>query len=83
MLVSIPLAFVVLFLFHHAFPLLSTGERLLYAAMEAVPVALVIAWATENELRRRRDQADRESTASTVDRPERVDDGTRGDGRRG
>lgn len=54
-LVAIPVAFVLLFLFHHAFPLLSTGDRLLYAAMEAVPVALVVAWATENELRRRRD----------------------------
>lgn len=56
-LAAIPVAFVLLFLFHHAFPLLSTGDRLLYAAMEAVPLALLAAWATENELRRRREQA--------------------------
>lgn len=52
-LVGIPVAMAVLFAFHHAFPLLSWHERLMYAAMEAVPVALLVAWATENELRRR------------------------------
>lgn len=60
-LVATPCAFVLLFLFHQAFPLLSNRERMLYAFMEAVPVALVAAWATENELRRRRDQLERES----------------------
>ena len=60
-LIGIPVAFCVLFVFHQAFPLLSTGDRLLYAAMEAVPLALVIAWATENELRRR---AEAERTAA-------------------
>jgi hypothetical protein len=58
-LAGIPIAFVVLFLFHQFFPLLSTGDRLLYAAMEAVPVALVMAWATQNELRRRADREQR------------------------
>jgi hypothetical protein len=52
-LVGIPLAWVVLFAFHQMFPLLSQPERALYATMEAVPVALVLAWATKNELRRR------------------------------
>lgn len=56
-LVGIPVAMAVLFAFHHAFPLLSWHERLMYAAMEAVPVALLLAWATENELRRRADCA--------------------------
>jgi hypothetical protein len=51
--VAIPIAFVALFVFHLAFPLLSMGDRALYAAMEAVPVALLAAWATQNELRRR------------------------------
>lgn len=50
---GIPLAWVVLFVFHQAFPLLSQLERATYAAMEAVPLALLLAWATENELRRR------------------------------
>lgn len=66
-LVAIPAAFVVLFLFHHAFPRLSTGDRLLYAAMEAVPVALVVAWATENELRRRREQSAGEADTDPTD----------------
>lgn len=52
-LVGIPVAWVVLFVFHQAFPLLSQLERALYATMEAVPIALVLAWATQNELRRR------------------------------
>jgi hypothetical protein len=52
-LAGIPIAFVVLFMFHQFFPKLTTGDRLLYAGMEAVPVALVMAWATQNELRRR------------------------------
>lgn len=55
-LVAIPVAFVVLFMFHQFFPKLSTGDRLTYAAMECIPVALLIAWATENELRRRRER---------------------------
>lgn len=52
-LVGIPVAWVVLFVFHQAFPLLSQLERAVYATMEAVPIALVLAWATQNELRRR------------------------------
>lgn len=55
-LVAIPISFVVLFMFHQFFPLLSTGDRLLYAAMECIPLALLIAWATQNELRRRAEQ---------------------------
>jgi hypothetical protein len=55
-LVGIPLSFVILFLFHEAFfPRLTIGDSLLYAGMEAVPLALVLAWATQNELRRRAD----------------------------
>lgn len=57
-LVGIPLAWTVLFGFHQLFPLLSQLERGMYATMEAVPVSLVVAWATKNELRRR---AERES----------------------
>lgn len=52
-LIGIPVAAVVLFMFHQMFPLLSWQERLLYSVMEAIPVALLMAWATENELRRR------------------------------
>lgn len=52
-LIGIPVAWAMLFLFHQAFPLLSQLERAMYATMEAVPLALLIAWATENELRRR------------------------------
>ncbi|MEO6867841.1 MAG: hypothetical protein ABI200_07450 [Gaiellales bacterium] len=52
-LIGIPIATVVLFVFHQAFPLLSQQQRLLYALMEAVPLSLVWAWATQNELRRR------------------------------
>ena len=52
-LTAIPIAWVVLFAFHQMFPLLSQVERGVYATMEAVPVALVVAWATKNELRRR------------------------------
>ena len=62
-LVAIPGAFVALFAFHEAFfPLLSWGQSLTYAVMECVPVALVIAWATQNELRRRAAAADATST---------------------
>jgi hypothetical protein len=57
-LVGIPVAWVVLFLFHQMFPLLSQVDRAMYATMEAVPVALVLAWATQNELRRRAERAD-------------------------
>lgn len=53
--VAIPCAFVFLFVFHQAFPRLDQGERVLYSLMEAVPIALVVAWATENEMRRRRE----------------------------
>lgn len=54
MLVGTPLAFIVLFCFHEAFfPLLDWHQSLLYAVMECVPVALLLAWATQNELRRR------------------------------
>lgn len=66
-LVGIPVAYVVLFVFHLAFPLLSTGDRLLYAGMEAVPVALLAAWATQNELRRRAEQATRDDGSATED----------------
>lgn len=53
--VATPVSFVVLFLFHAAFfPRLTTADALLYSLMECVPVALLVAWATENELRRRR-----------------------------
>jgi hypothetical protein len=52
-IIGIPVAWVVLFVFHQAFPLLDQVQRATYATMEAVPIALVIAWATQNELRRR------------------------------
>jgi len=57
-LVGIPVAWLVLFAFHQFFPLLSQGDRALYATMEAVPIALVAAWATQNELRRRAERAE-------------------------
>ncbi len=57
-LFGIPVAWVVLFAFHQMFPLLSNWDRALYATMEAVPVALVLAWATQNEMRRRAERAD-------------------------
>jgi hypothetical protein len=60
-LIGIPVAWVVLFLFHQAFPLLSQLDRAVYATMEAVPVALIVAYATQNELRRR---AEAEARAS-------------------
>ena len=54
MLFGTPAALVVLFGFHEAFfPLLDWQRSLTYAVMEAVPVALLVAWATQNELRRR------------------------------
>lgn len=65
-LVGIPLAWVVLFLFHQAFPLLSQLERATYATMEAVPIALLLAWATQNELRRRAD-AERRAAGEPID----------------
>lgn len=52
-LVGIPIAYVILFVFHQAFPKLTLGDRLMYSAMECVPLALVFAFATQNELRRR------------------------------
>ncbi|MCW2928188.1 MAG: hypothetical protein JWM86_2156 [Thermoleophilia bacterium] len=67
-LLAIPIAFVVLFAFHEAFfPLLSWSQSLTYAVMECVPVALVIAWATENELRRRADAAEARAGHATPD----------------
>jgi hypothetical protein len=58
-LIGIPVAALVLFLFHEAFfPLLSWKQSLMYAVMECVPVALVLAWATQNELRRRAERDD-------------------------
>lgn len=54
-LLGIPLWAVALFGFHHAFPLLTWQDRLGYSLMEAIPLALLTAWATENELRRRRE----------------------------
>ena len=65
-LVGIPLAWVVLFVFHQAFPLLSQLERATYATMEAVPIALLLAWATQNELRRRAD-AERRAAGEPID----------------
>jgi hypothetical protein len=67
--VAIPIAFVVLFVFHMAFPLLSMGDRALYAAMEAVPVALLAAWATQNELRRRAEREGFDQDAPSDDPP--------------
>lgn len=58
MLAGIPIAWVALFAFHQMFPLLSHAERAMYAVMEAVPVSLVLAWTTQNELRRRAERAD-------------------------
>jgi len=53
-LYAIPVAALALFAFHEAFfPRLTWGDSLLYSVMECVPVALLVAWATENELRRR------------------------------
>lgn len=73
--VAIPLAWVVLFVFHQAFPLLSNWDRALYATMEAVPIALLVAWATENELRRRREQEARQGDSEA----ERTQDERAGD----
>lgn len=57
---GIPVALLVLFAFHEAFfPLLTWQRSLMYAVMEAVPVSLVVAFATKNELRRRADRRDR------------------------
>lgn len=55
---GIPVAWAVLFAFHQMFPLLTQLERAMYATMEAVPLALVLAWATQNELRRRHERGD-------------------------
>lgn len=65
-LIGIPVAWVLLFGFHQAFPLLSQLDRAMYATMEAVPIALVLAWATQNELRRRAD-AERRAAGEPVD----------------
>lgn len=52
--VGMVVAFVVLYCFHQAFfPLLDWKRSGMYAVMECVPVALLMAWATQNELRRR------------------------------
>lgn len=66
-LIGIPLAWILLFVFHQAFPLLSQLERAMYATMEAVPIALLIAWATQNELRRR---AEAEARAAGREEPD-------------
>jgi hypothetical protein len=59
-LYGIPLALVVLFGFHEAFfPLLDWKRSLTYAVMECVPVSLALAFATQNELRRRAERDDR------------------------
>ncbi|MCW2921715.1 MAG: hypothetical protein JWL76_1589 [Thermoleophilia bacterium] len=55
---GIPVAWVALFAFHQLFPLLDQVDRAMYATMEAVPIALVLAWATQNEMRRRLERAD-------------------------
>ena len=53
-LVASPAIAVVLFCVHEAFfPLLEWHDSLLYAVMECVPVALVLAFATHTELTRR------------------------------
>ena len=54
-LVATPIAFVLLFLIHASglFPLLTIQRALMYAAMECVPVALVVTFATQTELARR------------------------------
>lgn len=52
-LIGIPVAWVAIFLFHQAFPRLTQLDRAVYATMEAVPVSLLVAFATQNELRRR------------------------------
>ena len=58
-LIGIPTAFVLLFAVHEAFfPLLTWKKSLTYAVMECVPLALLLAWTTQNELRRRQRAAD-------------------------
>ena len=52
-LLGIVVGFPLLLLVHAAFPLLSWQERLGYAAFEAVPLALLVTFATQTELRRR------------------------------
>lgn len=56
--VAAPVAFVALFLIHVSglFPLLDWKDALLYAGMECLPVALVVTFATQTELARRRQQ---------------------------
>jgi hypothetical protein len=66
-LLGIPIAWIVLFAFHQMFPLLSQLQRAMYATMEAVPVALVVAWATQNELRRRAEAEARRNGRSEPD----------------
>ncbi|MCW2955277.1 MAG: hypothetical protein JWO69_146 [Thermoleophilia bacterium] len=54
---GIPVALVVLYLVHDLlFPRLSHQEAITYAVMECVPLALLLTWTTQNELRRRRAQ---------------------------
>jgi hypothetical protein len=66
-LVGIPVAWIVLFIFHQAFPLLSQVDRAVYATMEALPVALLLAWATQNELRRRAEAEARQQARTDGD----------------
>ena len=73
-LYGIPIAWVALLLFHQAFPALSQTQRMTYAFMEAVPVALLLAWATQNEMRRRAD-AEARIAAQSADAFEDEDEG--------
>lgn len=66
-LLGIPVVWVALFAFHQAFPRLSQLERAMYATIEAVPIALLLAWATQNELRRRADAEQRAPDRSDPD----------------
>lgn len=68
-LVATPIAFVVLFLFHWSpiFPLLDWKESLTYAAMECIPVALIVTFATQSELARREHQNEQEDQKAGED----------------
>lgn len=59
--VAIPAMLVLLYGVHDLFfPLLSSRKALTYAVMECVPLALIVTWATQNELRRRQAAQDAE-----------------------
>ena len=67
-LVAAPVAFVLLYIIHDAFfPLLTPRKALTYALMECLPLALLLTWATQNELRRRADAASALPGASDLD----------------